>query len=540
LRARIINTSAADHASPPHNADGSAQVSEPFWGHRLDNPTDSWHGPCRDSWPLGGYNPGRLKRLVASFRGWLVPLGLLALAAIVIVPLTYGILRAAYDRDVDDNVRMLKRRVEVQLGGIGPWAATPQDVVDTLRSEVLSDERVQGVCVFDFSRGAVFPVHRPGVKVPLRVEDIDATLFADPGSMRLRLPWTYDLERLAAQLSRQQGRTVSPAEARQQLIKAGARADMLRGFIYLDLSQTRLQQHFWQRNGPLLKRVGVFTAAALIAASALGTLAYRAIQKLSRVRQRAEWAQQGLLAERGLTAAVLAHEIRNPLAALRFQVHSLRRNHTDAARVSDTCDTINSELLRIQQLVHDYLAHEKAQTMRLADVDLSEAAQSLQTLMEEFLASTQTKLAVQPLVAPVVVACDPHMLRQALMNLVLNAQQAMGRGGTITLTLGREGRFGTLDVSDTGPGIPPEMHERLFKPFQTSRPEGSGIGLALVKRFVDNFGGTVTVKSVLGQGTTFCLRLPLAHATADAAEAAPVLASSNIQPFSAQPPPDDA
>jgi signal transduction histidine kinase len=160
--------------------------------------------------------------------------------------------------------------------------------------------------------------------------------------------------------------------------------------------------------------------------------------------------------------------------------------------------------------------------------------------MEEFLASTQTKLAVQPLAAPVVVACDPHMLRQALMNLVLNAQQAMGRGGTITLTLGREGRFGTLDISDTGPGIRPEMHERLFKPFQTSRPEGSGIGLALVKRFVDNFGGTVTVKSALGQGTTFCLRLPLAQATADAAEPAPALASSNIQPFSAQPPPDDA
>ena len=74
--------------------------------------------------------------------------------------------------------------------------------------------------------------------------------------------------------------------------------------------------------------------------------------------------------------------------------------------------------------------------------------------------------------------------------------------------------FGTIDVSDTGPGIPAEIRDRLFKPFQTTRAEGHGIGLALVKRFVDNFGGSVSVDSEAGRGTTFHLRLPLAGAQA--------------------------
>ena len=86
----------------------------------------------------------------------------------------------------------------------------------------------------------------------------------------------------------------------------------------------------------------------------------------------------------------------------------------------------------------------------------------------------------------------------------------MGSGGSITIRLGREDFMGVIDVTDTGPGIPPEMLSRLFKPFQTSKKEGHGIGLALVKRFVDNFGGSISVDSRTGIGTTFYLRLPLA------------------------------
>jgi signal transduction histidine kinase len=207
---------------------------------------------------------------------------------------------------------------------------------------------------------------------------------------------------------------------------------------------------------------------------------------------------------------VLAHEIRNPLAALRFQLHSLRKNSADAGRVAGTADTIDGELLRIQQLVTDYLEHEKARSMRVQRVDLAQSAASLQTLMLELFKQSRTEFVVVPPPSPVLVTCDPHGLRQVLMNLVLNAQQAMGDGGRVTLRIGREENFGTIDVSDTGPGIPPEVREQLFKPFATTKREGHGIGLALVKRFVDNFGGGVSVQSESGRGTTFHLRLPLA------------------------------
>ena len=80
----------------------------------------------------------------------------------------------------------------------------------------------------------------------------------------------------------------------------------------------------------------------------------------------------------------------------------------------------------------------------------------------------------------------------------------------ISITIGRDANFGTIDVKDTGPGIPEEIKARLFKPFQTTKKEGTGIGLALVKRFVDNFEGSVHVDSEPGKGTTFHLKLPLA------------------------------
>ena len=145
----------------------------------------------------------------------------------------------------------------------------------------------------------------------------------------------------------------------------------------------------------------------------------------------------------------------------------------------------------------------KARTMRVQSVDLADAARSLRSVMDELLNQTHTQLSIlSPGDAPVIVTCDPHALRQVLMNLVLNAEQALQgieREGHISLQIRREGEFGVIDVTDNGPGIDPAMRERIFKPFQTSKADGHGIGLALVKRFADNFGGSVSVDSELGR-----------------------------------------
>jgi signal transduction histidine kinase len=428
-------------------------------------------------------------------RGWDIlrrfglPALLVAVAALLAVPWTNWVVQAAYERDVNEKSAMLVNRVKIQLQNswslnLGPstWMLnSPQQILDLLRGELMGDPTVQAVVFWDYKRnnGGYVVRNSTSVPVPRSAEDIKRLINSpDPNSVRRAFPWGPE--------------------------------DNPRGVIYLDLSRPELEKHFASAYRPLRRNVTVLTSSGIIIIGAVGILAYHIWFSAHRQRQRAELEQQGMLAERGLTAAVLAHEIRNPLAALRFQLHSLRRNGADEGRVTRVADTIDSELLRIQQLVQDYLVHEKAQAMRVLPVELTEAVRDLQTLMSELLREGGTRLVLEAdTTTKATVACDPHALRQILMNLVINAQQAMGRGGAITVRIGQRDGMGTISVSDTGPGIPAEMRDNLFKPFATSKKGGSGIGLALVKRFVDNFGGSVAVESEEGKGTTFHLSLPL-------------------------------
>jgi len=428
-------------------------------------------------------------------RGWLVPAVFICLAALLTWPWTLWVVEAAYERDVNEKSDRIAQRVKIHLSNPAPWTRQEQ-VLDPLKAELLGDQTVQAVAFLDYSKRFGAAVRRNNdIPVPRSLEDVKGMLNANPQSYRRSFVWEQNGEP--------------------------------RGIIYLDLSIPELRHNFWRVEWPLIKKVGWQTFIAFLVVSGVGIMAYRFWGSAERERERAELEQQGQLAERGLAAAVLAHEIRNPLAALRFQLHSLRRNAGQEERVAATADTIDNELVRIQQLLADYLAHEKAQAMRIMPVDLVDSAQNLQILMQEMLRENGTRMFINSHGEHPVVSCDPHALRQVLINLVINAQQAMGRGGTITITIGQSDGFGAISVADTGPGIPPEMRDQLFKPFATSKKEGSGIGLALVKRFVDNFGGSVTVESEPGHGATFHLKLPLAKAD-EAGNDLPATADKNL------------
>ncbi len=422
-----------------------------------------------------------------TIQGWLIPAALVLTATVLTVPWSYWVIKAVYDRDVLDNARNIARRVEMRMIFPPPTSNAPQQVSEVLNTELSLDSTVQTAAFFDlrFPNRANGCTRLPGLREPTFTPNqiqyrVSSGIIIEPtvDTLNITLPWVV-----------------------------GQRA---MGFTYLEFSRVALADDFWSKEGALVTRVIGFSVAAIFLLSAVAIYAYGTLLKVGHVRENAELARQGLVAERGLTAAVLAHEIRNPLAALRFQLYSLRKNSTDLARVSETADTIDGELSRIQQLVIDYLEHEKGMSMRVQRVDLEESARSLQTLMGELLKQTHTDFTVLALPSPVYVTCDPHALRQVLMNLVLNAQQAMGEGGRVTLRIGCDDGYGRIDVIDTGPGIPPEIRDKLFKPFATSKSDGNGIGLALVKRFADNFAGNVRVESEPGKGTTFQLRLPLA------------------------------
>jgi signal transduction histidine kinase len=456
-----------------------------------------------------------LKHVLSWLRPWLVPVALVGLAVLLTVPWTLLVLRAAYKRDVRENAQSLARRVEYHRimtlramrnvnGVIDPWSSAPDDLLDnqmadSLRAELRGDPSVQRVIFYTVGYNET-----TNPPVPDRVRVIGIVRSAGNADVLLKREQVEQLK---------DGPIVEEKAASHEIyIPFTSKSGRVVGVTYVELSNQQLTAEFWKKEWPLFKQVIAWTATGVLALSGVGIFAYRSWQKAGHVEERAELARQGMMAERGLTAAVLAHEIRNPLQALRFQLHSLRRNAEDPERVNGTAETIDSELGRIQQLVTDYLEHEKAVSLRVARVDLLEAARSLKTVMDELLRQSDMKLAIEGRADgwPVYALCDPHALRQVLMNLVLNAQQAMGQGGTITIRIGHEDPFGTIDVIDTGPGIPDEMKARLFKPFQTSKHDGHGIGLALVKRFADNFGGSVSVDSELGKGTAFHLRLPLA------------------------------
>jgi two-component system sensor histidine kinase PilS (NtrC family) len=234
------------------------------------------------------------------------------------------------------------------------------------------------------------------------------------------------------------------------------------------------------------------------------------------------------LAAAGQLSASMAHEIRNPLAAISGCVEMLRAGLGDSAAADERSrlmEIVLREIERLDRLIADFLDFARPAPARRRAVELA-------PLMEEVLKIFETArppgVEVEYRVDPDVRAlADPAEIRQLLWNLLLNASQAMPGGGRLVVAAGepsqgslpagrndpREERgFVEVSVSDTGVGIPPETLERIFDPFFTTKVGGSGLGLAIVHRVVEGSGGKVEVESRVGEGTTFRVRLLRAEA----------------------------
>lgn len=427
-----------------------------------------------------------MNRIMGIPRKWIGTAAVVLIMPLLTIPWTLWIFRITYERDVNEKVRLIAERVRIHLA-TGQWWSTEQ-MLEPLKTELLGDPTIQVVGFLDYSRGtrAGFVRRTEKIAVPrTREEMADLIRSADRSCYRS----SYDIK--------------TPAG--------------IAGSVYIELSVEEMKKNFDQTEKGLMRSVWMLTAAITFFLGIAGATAFHMWRSSVHHRWLTDMEQHGKQAERGLTAAVMAHEIRNPLQALIFQISTLRRNAGNGERVGDIANTIESELHRIQRLVQDFLQHEKAQAFHVQPVSLAESVRGLQSVMDELLRQKGTKLVVSNQ-QDARVLCDPHALRQILMNLALNAQQAMGIGGTITIRVSREEEYGLIDISDTGPGIPQEMREKVFKPFTSSKKEGSGIGLALVKRFVDNFGGKISFDTADGAGTTFHIRLPLEQPPAGPAE----------------------
>jgi signal transduction histidine kinase len=218
------------------------------------------------------------------------------------------------------------------------------------------------------------------------------------------------------------------------------------------------------------------------------------------------------MAALGRVTAGVAHEVKNPLNSMRLWLENLRESlPSDPEAARTAVKVLDSEIDRLDRVVKRFLDFTKPVELHLEETDLSELVGSVLSLARPQIERAGVLATVkQPDLLPRV-RVDQALLQQALMNLILNACEAMPQGGTLTITLRRKGEFAEIQVADTGHGIAPEHRRRIFELFFTTRPSGSGLGLATAFRIVQLHNGSIDFESEAGRGTTFLLEFPLAR-----------------------------
>ena len=216
------------------------------------------------------------------------------------------------------------------------------------------------------------------------------------------------------------------------------------------------------------------------------------------------------LATAGKMAASFAHEIRNPLSSMRMLAQMLmRKQDLSEARRKQSMEYILEEIERIDVIVKGFMDFARPASLDPLPHDLNQVLQEVLDLMEANLNHHQILLIKKFAPDLPAIPLDRDKLKQAFMNIVLNAMDAMPEGGTLEILTLQDPDRVRIDVVDTGVGIPPEDLNRLFEPFFTTKSQGTGLGLANAKRVLEQHSGDIQGKSVVEQGTTISLWLPL-------------------------------
>jgi len=219
-------------------------------------------------------------------------------------------------------------------------------------------------------------------------------------------------------------------------------------------------------------------------------------------------------AEIALLAGGLAHEIRNPLSTMRMNLDLLAEDFAKPEtprdkRVIQKIDRVRKESHRLQTILEDFLRFAGVQELRTTLSDLNAIIEDVRDFCEGQGVSQGVISRIQLDPDLPRVRLDVDLFKQALLNLILNAQHAMPDGGELILTTHREGPWAVLDVTDTGVGISPENQSHVFDAFFSTRAGGSGLGLPTTRKIVEAHGGTIGVESESGKGSKFRIRLPI-------------------------------
>ena len=210
-----------------------------------------------------------------------------------------------------------------------------------------------------------------------------------------------------------------------------------------------------------------------------------------------------------LTAGV-GHEVKNPINAIVVHLELLRnRMGTAQDGALRHLDVIQSEIQRLDRVVQTLADFSRPVEIRLAEQDLRGIVKDVVLLTGEQYAQRGILVECETPAEPMIAKVDTDLLKQALLNITLNGAQAMQQGGKLSITLSEDEKMASIRVRDEGTGIPPEMLEKIFDLYFTTKKEGSGIGLSMCYRIVQLHQGEVRVQSEVGRGTEFEIRIPL-------------------------------
>lgn len=221
----------------------------------------------------------------------------------------------------------------------------------------------------------------------------------------------------------------------------------------------------------------------------------------------------------------LAHELKNPLFPLQLTVENLVRAKSQNPEIfeeifRESSETLLAEISNLKGIIGRFSEFSKMPQPHWQRVQVNETVEAVARLFHAQLQAKgpeaiQCQMQLDPHLDPI--AADPELLHRALSNLVLNAMDAMPKGGTLTLTTRHEDSKVAIEVSDTGSGLTLEECERIFTPYYTSKQHGTGLGLAIVQSVVSDHHGRISVRSQPGRGTTFVIELPVNEAALAAA-----------------------
>jgi two-component system, NtrC family, sensor histidine kinase HydH len=267
-----------------------------------------------------------------------------------------------------------------------------------------------------------------------------------------------------------------------------------------------------------------FAAGFVLALAVLTPAALVFYKKLASIRR---WHQKYLteIEELGKLTGELAHEIKNPLSTIKVNLQLISEDIKDSnpgmavstgdqrlPRAFRKIAIVQKEAERLEQILDGFLRYASRTELQPVNVNINDIVSDMIDFYSPQCRSHSITVRHGLHTEPLICKVDANMIKQVILNLFINAQQAMSNGGELMIRTARQKDYAQIQISDTGSGIAAQKLSHIFEAYHSSRPQGCGLGLATAKRIIEAHNGTITVTSETGKGTAFTIQLPLVGA----------------------------